>query len=168
MKLNNRVVIVALSVVTVVVCAAAMVLVAMAPKPHGDGRREGRIDVRSGLQALQYEAIEEALELSEEQAEPFKALYEEYVKAAASQRPLNHRSDSVEMSDEQMERMIRESFSRSRKAIDLKERYYRRFREILTPTQISVMYEVERRTREHFVSELERREKRRPKQAGDR
>ncbi|MFI3327590.1 MAG: hypothetical protein SNH79_02665 [Rikenellaceae bacterium] len=152
--MNNRVIIVAISAAIVTICATAMLLFVMHPKPHAMDRR---MDVRVGLRALQYEAIEEAIELSEEQIAPFKALYDEYTAAAAAQRPMSRRTDSVKMSDEQIEAMIIESFGQSRRAISLKERYYRRFREILTPTQISIMYEVERQTREKFANELERR-----------
>ncbi|MFI3259042.1 MAG: hypothetical protein R3Y16_02990 [Rikenellaceae bacterium] len=61
------------------------------------------------------------------------------------------------MSDAEIDAEIKESFERAKRAIELKESYYTRFREFLSPREVATMYELERRTRERLVDELSKR-----------
>lgn len=49
------------------------------------------------------------------------------------------------MADEEHERMIEKRFEHSQKILDLREKYYRKYSEFLTPSQISRVYELERK-----------------------
>ncbi len=155
--MNKRLIIVAISVAIVTMCATATVFVAIGDKHRKtrETEREKSISqTREEIAKMQYDEIIEALEMSEAQMASFETLYAEYMTASTNNRPRSRRADSVKMSNEVAEKMITESFANSRRAIALKEQYYHRFRKFLTPMQISTMYDIERRTRDRFVNEL--------------
>ncbi len=108
----------------------------------------------------QGEQIADILELGEERRSAFVALYEEYRGESKPEPRMKRAAKICKLSDEEIERNIKRTFARSRRAIRVKEGYYDRFREILSPREIAVMYEVERRTHDRFVDEYQRRARR--------
>ena len=59
------------------------------------------------------------------------------------------------LTDEQIEANILNRFAQARKMLDIREKYYKAFREFLTPGQIQAMYGAERRCAERFVQNAE-------------
>lgn len=54
------------------------------------------------------------------------------------------RKERPQLTDAEIEKRILENFTRSRKILDIRERYYKEFRTFLTPRQIEKMYSMER------------------------
>lgn len=120
----------------------------------------------SGFMKFQSQQIERVLKLEGERLKQFQTLYAEYVAATNSPHSRESRGGGREhnvyerhksLSDEQVEAEILDSFARSKRAIEVKEEYYVRFRKILSVREISTMYEIERRTLERITTEVERR-----------
>lgn len=114
-----------------------------------------------GFTVFQIEMITKQLQLDEKQIEPFKALYTEYsVKMNEIQRKPHKRGDEqgrVQLTDDDLERQILESFDMVDRNNTLKKEYYYKFKEIISVQQIMRMYSVERRVRERMLSESTRR-----------
>ena len=62
-----------------------------------------------------------------------------------------------DMTDEQVEQSIKAQFAHSRKAIDIREKYYGEFRKILNPRQIQRVYELEKRQSEKMKAQQKER-----------
>ena len=110
---------------------------------HVDGREriEQQIRYYSGV-----------FSLNSEQSEQFGSLYKEYSKKLfaikrefGNSRPESHSA----LTDEQIEKRILDNFALSRGILDVREEYYKKFREVLTPSQISTIYEDEKGRRAH-------------------
>ncbi|MFI3303815.1 MAG: hypothetical protein SNF68_05265 [Rikenellaceae bacterium] len=131
------------------------------PAPRGGGS-EG---VRSSFHEFQTKQIEEALNLEGERLTKFRELYSQYNEES---RANNDNSASRERrsvdkpTEEEIEVDIKNSFQKSHDAIALKERYFLLFIEFMKPSEIETMYEIERRSRERFVDELQKRSGGRP------
>ncbi len=111
---------------------------------------------RAGITKFQSEQIANALELSGDRAAEFKALYLEYAEAT---KPMGHPREehTAQPTEEQIEANILESFERSKGAIKVKEEFYYRFRELLSPGEVMKMYEMERYARDRFSREIRQR-----------
>ncbi|MFI3330421.1 MAG: hypothetical protein R3Y38_01275 [Rikenellaceae bacterium] len=68
-----------------------------------------------------------------------------------------NQSHDLELSDEQIEKNILDSYDKSIKSIELKKEFYFKFKEVLTPSQINTMYEVERGIMNRLTEERNRR-----------
>ena len=54
--------------------------------------------------------------------------------------------DKVSQTDAEAEQAIKQRMERSQKILDLREKYYKRYSQFLTPKQIERVYELERKT----------------------
>ncbi len=133
------------------------------PKPKP---RAGQA-VRQNFNDLQLKMIIHELNIEEGDIESFTKLYHEYLSVMAKNRTkeLNPNLGTMaspmtieEQSDSEVEKELLQSFDRSIKGTEIKRDYYHKFREILTPKQIALMYDIERRTRERFIKEIRNRE----------
>ena len=103
-----------------------------AQQPNGQNGKE-----RIEQQVRQYTA---AFSLNESQAQQFGALYKEYSKKLHAIHVLYRHERPAEgttLSDEQVEKRILDNFAQSRAILDVREQYYKEFRKLLTPTQIT-------------------------------
>lgn len=64
-----------------------------------------------------------------------------------------------EMTDEQIEKDIQRRFDESRRILDIREKYYKEFRKVLTPRQVLKVYSAERYHHDKVRKELEKRHK---------
>lgn len=104
----------------------------------------------------------EVLALDDERRDEFVEIYSEYARTTkfrALRPPREGRGGGgrAELSQEQIEAKILDSFEQSIRSIELKREYYAKFRKVLSPSEISRMYEFERRIRDHAVEEQRRR-----------
>ncbi len=167
-------------IITTILLLVAVATTATAQPQRGGAGGGNTGSPNQRLQSFQMEQITSALKLEGERLAKFEELYkafnEENRKLMSKGRGTTrgggqggempqggraqHRetpAESERPSEEEVEANILRSFESSRLSIDLKERYYTLFREILSPSEISTMYEIERRTRERFQSEMQKR-----------
>ena len=105
------------------------------------------------------------LNLDEATASEFLAIYKRYVKeihtlklSCADHKNVCTRQENCdEMSDDEIDRAIRNRFLQTRKMLDIREKYYHEFRKCLSPRQIERMYRKERYYGEAMKNELHRR-----------
>ncbi len=125
--------------------------------PNGGG------DPARSLTSFQSQQIVSMLKLEGERKERFEELYARYNEAERELMMLsgggqrNRGGVSQDLTDEQIEESIMKSFEVAESSIELKKGYYLLYREFLSPAEISMVYDIERRTRDRFQSEAQRR-----------
>ena len=82
----------------------------------------------------------EACSLSDDDAAKFKEIYEAYYSELQSIREQYRPQRRSGMSDEEVESQTKGRLERSKKIAELKEKYYGKFKEVLTPRQIERLY----------------------------
>lgn len=163
----KKITIISLMLMTLLIIALVTVIVTrnnpQRPQPHHPTAQRG--DRRSELGEFQRVQIEQMLALDESRLAQFRPLYAEYIEATkphpSERSPFGGVGNMDSMSDEEIEAVIKRSYRKSRQQIKVKEEYYNKFRELLTPREIATIYEVERRTRERLIDEFQSRAERR-------
>ncbi len=106
--------------------------------------------------------ITSALKLTGADRDRFSEIYISLIDANKSARGRNGQikldvEDLPNYTDEETEAIVMSTYKLSIDLIEIKREYYTHFREILTPREIVMMYDIERRGREIFAAELKRR-----------
>lgn len=94
----------------------------------------------------------ERMKLDEAKAEQFKTIYRNYQQEMMQlHRDFGHKHHSrrhaepqTTPTEEQIEELMLGRFALSRAIVDVRERYYKEFRKVLSPRQIQHIYEMER------------------------
>ena len=60
------------------------------------------------------------------------------------------KKENQSLTDAEIEKNIKERFARSRKLIDIREKYYGVYRDFLSPKQIQRVYELEKQVMKRF------------------
>ncbi len=116
------------------------------------------------------EQLAKSLQLDEATAGQFTKIYAEYHEAMRKVRmqyrfeqpkrgEVKEGSERPALSDEQIEKNILNRFAMSRAILDIREQYYPRFREVLTPRQIEQLYRLEQRQGERIQQRHQERQK---------
>ncbi len=122
-----------------------------------------RADGEGGFQKFQCEQIASYLKLEGEKLTQFQQLYVEYIEKTRSRNMPKKEGARNEferinsLSEQELDLSTRESFKKAKESSDVKEQFYNRFREFLSAREVALMYEIERRTRERFISEMQHR-----------
>ena len=122
--------------------AAAFVTVITANAQKNDNARQMR-ERPSAEQMTEQRAkkMSETLLLDDKTSEKFIPLYKQYLTERRMKRDGNNPKEAKqEMTEEQIAERIKESFANERKALDIKEKYYKDFSKILNQKQIEKMY----------------------------
>ena len=92
-----------------------------------------------------YEVIVHGLELDEGKAQQLKPMYMDYCQSIGKlfkrRKQFKPREQCTE---EEIEQDIREDFKRSKQMVSIREKYYEKFRTLLSPRQIEKSYDIER------------------------
>lgn len=104
----------------------------------------------------------ESLALDDETAAKFMPVYKAYLEELRAcrgprMRPEGKPGERKELTDEEVEKRILDSFAQMRKILDVKEKYYKEFRKMLSPKQIQKIYQRERMNGARLQHEKERR-----------
>ncbi len=146
------------SILTTLLLLFALSAAAQPPRPMGGGgERRG-----DGIHAMQCDQIVNVLRLEEAKQAEFKEIYMAYNRAvqelhAPRERGGGMRPDMTQQSEEQIEARTLDSFDRSIKSMELKREYYKKFRTILQPSEITRMYNIERKIRDRAIEEMMQR-----------
>lgn len=107
------------------------------------------------------EQISLALDLSGERRARFEEIYRASIRESresrGSDRTQLDMTDLQSMSDDEIEAKILLTFELSHKMLSIREKYYRKLREIFSAREVAMIYEIERRSRIKFQEELMRR-----------
>lgn len=130
------------------------------------------------MSQMQGKRLANELGLDDATSDKFLKLYEEYMKELNDVRKKNippkpEAKPGEEMqrpmpSDADVDKMMREDFAQSRKILDIREKYYDKFRKILTPKQVQKVYNKGQMNRGRFQKEMNRRAGMKPMNDGNR
>lgn len=115
---------------------------------------------KQGMNQMQMQVLIRHLQLEESQKAKFSELYIEYQNELENLRPKpenDNMDDRGVLSDQEIENRIIESFDVTERNIELKRKYYFKFKEILSLPQIYEMYNVERQINKRITDEFKRR-----------
>ena len=119
---------------------------------------QAQTDKPSPEKIARYKAVRMSrqLELPDRTADAFIPVYQSFQQEmnAIMQRATRNRARSA-TTDEQAEAVIRSDFQTSRAILDLRERYYERFKQVITPLQIQQMYSLEKRNAENAARKIQ-------------
>jgi hypothetical protein len=105
--------------------------------------------------------------LDDATAAKFRTVYSQYLKDKMACRdvkekgPKGEKPDVSTMTDAQIEDMIQNQFTQSRKMLEVRENYYTKFRKILSPRQILQIYKSEKSDRNRMKNEFQKRNRQR-------
>ena len=128
-----------------ILITALLLTLPLATQQSASGRQQGRQYIAQ--QISQYVSL---FSLNEQQAQQFDALYKAYNKKMRAVHDLYQKEPVAEgtaMTEEQVEQRILDNFAQSRAILDVREQYYKQFRQILTPSQINKIFEDEKARR---------------------
>lgn len=109
----------------------------------------------------------QTLMLDDATAAKFRTVYSQYLKDKMACRDVKEKGPKGEkpnvstMTDAQIEDMIQNQFTQSRKMLEVRENYYTKFRKILSPRQILQIYKSEKSDRNRMKNEFQKRNRQR-------
>ena len=126
------------------IATALLLTLSLAAQQPTPGRQQGMQYIAQ--QISQYVSL---FSLNEQQAQQFDALYKAYNKQMRAVHDLYQKEQAAgtTLTEEQVEQRILDNFAQSRAILDVRERYYKQFRQILTPTQVNQIFEDEKARR---------------------
>lgn len=132
---------------------------AMAQPPQKSERGE-RPSPQEMLQRRCQHLIQK-MELGQEAAAEFEPIYRRYqqemmqIHRQYGRKHFHHRDrEATPPTDEQIEERMLNRFALSRAILEVRERYYKEFRTVLSPRQVQHIYELEREGGERMQREL--------------
>lgn len=142
-----------------------LALALTAPIVHAQSQREGQRPNKEEMAQMQVKRIAKALALDNTTADSFGKTFIAYknecnkvkekypvrrnqADADAVRKGKKGESKTALPTDEEVEQQIQNGFARERELLDIKEKYYKEFRQILTPQQIKKMYQMENMPRQ--------------------
>lgn len=105
---------------------------------------------REELATKQAEQIATALAFDKTTSKKFIDTYCRYCKEIWEARATKISHKGSTRSDEEVEQTIKAQFERSRKILDIREKFYNEYRKFLTPKQIQSVYNQERKIMNHL------------------
>ena len=113
---------------------------------------------RSDFAEMQLKQVLNVLMLDDKTEAKFVPVYKEYQKEMKDCRMPRLRKKAGEMSDEEIAREIERQFVQGRKMIDVKEKYYHKFKKILSMKQVQKIYRLEHANMHLLGKEMNRRQ----------
>lgn len=99
---------------------------------------------REQLAELQARHIAGTLALDDATAKKFVDAYRDYQQEVWNSGASMRKKENQSLTDAEIEKNIKERFARSRKLIDIREKYYGVYCDFLSPKQIQRVYELEK------------------------
>lgn len=89
--------------------------------------------------------LAKALKLSDDQSEKFIPLYADYMEDIRKMIDKHRVPHNENITDEQLEKIIESRFAISRSIVDIREKYYKKYKKFLSIRQIDKLYETEKK-----------------------
>ena len=134
-------------IVTMMVLTIAMLTVSMNLAAQENQNKKQRMS-REQLAEAQAKHIAHDLALDDATSQKFVKAFCDYQKEVWALGPRTHGKNGkkAEMTDDEVEKAIKERMERSQKILDLREKYYKEYNKFLTPKQIQRVYDLEKQT----------------------
>ena len=136
-------------VLTFALCAIMMAVCSVSTQAQdepGKKQRKSREEVaEAGARHIAHE-----LAFDDATAKKFIETYCDYQKEMWAFGPKEHRDHKGEMTDAEAEQAIKQRFEQSQKILDLREKYYKKYSQFLSPKQIKRIYELEQQDMERL------------------
>lgn len=100
---------------------------------------------REQVAEAQARHIAHSLALDDATAQQFIQAFQDYQKEVWALGPKVHPGSKKNQTDAEAEKAIKSSFEHSQKILDLREKYYQRYSQFLTPKQIQRVYKLEKK-----------------------
>lgn len=133
----------------------------------GSGKPERKRMTMDQVATMQANKIVDQLGLDDAKAAKFTEVYKKYMKELNDLRQKSmpgkpdmkkgERQAPKQMTDAEVDKMMRERFAQGRKMLDIREKYYDEFRKFLTPKQVQKVYEQGQKNKGKFHKEMNRR-----------
>lgn len=130
-------------------------------------KKERKRPTQEQLIEMQSRKIINDLGLDDKTAAKFSEVYGNYMKEmnelrknGSPKRPEMKEGEQMgpkQMTDEEIDQMMRERFAQSRKMLDIREKYYDEFRKFLSPKQVQKVYNQGVKNKGKFHKEMNRR-----------
>jgi Spy/CpxP family protein refolding chaperone len=105
--------------------------------------------------------IRRSLNLDQATVQRFRPIYIEYEKEISGVGTNNQRrlmsANYDSLTTEEAERLVMVQLENAKRLIDIREKYYHKFKTVLTPQQIVRLYQTEAQIRQKVIQELRRR-----------
>jgi len=117
--------------------------------------------IRERIMMAKLMEIRKSLNLDQATMDKFRPVYIQYEKEIAGlntrgqERLMRANSDSL--SSEEAERLVLAQLDNTKKLLEIREKYYYKFKSVLTPQQIIKLYQTEAEIRRKVMQELRRR-----------
>lgn len=139
----------------------------MNAQDNKSGKREHKRMTMEQMSEMQANKIANQLGLDDAKTAKFKEVYKKYMKELNELRKkdMPQKQDMKkgepqapkQMTDAEVDKMMRERFAESRKMLDIREKYYDEFRKFLSPKQVQKVYDQGQMNRGKFHKEMNRR-----------
>ena len=132
------------NIVRIALCAIMMAVCTTAVQAQDNNPSNKQRMTREQLAEAQAKHISHELALDDATSKKFIGTYIDYQKEVWALGPRLKRSQQANQTDAEAEQAIKQRMERSQKILDLREKYYKRYSQFLTQTQIERAYELER------------------------
>lgn len=133
----------------------------------GSGKPERKRMTMDQVATMQANKIVDQLGLDDAKAAKFTEVYKKYMKELNDLRQKSmpgkpdmkkgERQAPKQMTDAEVDKMMRERFAQGRKMLDIREKYYDEFRKFLSPKQVQKVYDQMGDNQSRFRNEMNRR-----------
>ncbi|MFA5326759.1 MAG: hypothetical protein WC384_03110 [Prolixibacteraceae bacterium] len=117
--------------------------------------------LRERIAQAKLREIRQSMNLDQATFDRFKPIYLKYDREVTSidfrKMARLMRVDADSLSEEEADQMIVNQLETARQLIDIREKYYREFRKVLSPQQIIKLYQTEAEIRKKVMQELKKR-----------
>ena len=142
----------------IVMLLSAVVLLTGSLSAQNEKDAKSRPAKRPDFAEMQLKQVLDALMLDDKTAAEFTSVYKDYQKEMKDCRLPRMKKRGTEMTDDEIAKEIESEFAQGRKVIDVKEKYYKKFKKILTMKQIRKIYSLERSNMRRLGWEMNRRQ----------
>lgn len=115
---------------------------------------------RDQIEAQKVSYITSLLKLTPEEAQQFWPLYNAYQKELDKLRREGNHSESKlydkkkEVNSAELDKLMQEHFAKQRARIDLDEKYYEKYKKVLSPSKLAEFYRAERSFKRELIDRL--------------
>ena len=142
----------------IVMLLSVVVLLTGSLSAQNEKDAKSRPAKRPDFAEMQLKQVLDALMLDDKTAVEFTPVYKDYQKEMKDCRLPRMKKRGTEMTDDEIAKEIESEFAQGRKVIDVKEKYYKKFKKILTMKQIRKIYSLERSNMRRLGWEMNRRQ----------
>ena len=140
--------------------AGLMPLLAQTGEDKEDAKRD-RSEMYERMKSAKIAFITERLKLTPQEAEKFWPLYNEYEKKRNEItedlfKRFDMRQEKPEPpKDDEADKIIKQRFDEEKALLDLKKEYYEKYKDVLNPARIFILYDAENDFRRHILEKMD-------------